>query len=35
MMKLEGSSRLQLPFELASRSFSDGPGLQDNILDSL
>jgi hypothetical protein len=33
--KLEGSSRLQFPFELESPSFSDGPGHQDNIFDSL
>jgi hypothetical protein len=31
----EGSSHLQFPFELASPSFSDGPGLQDNIFDLL
>jgi hypothetical protein len=34
-MKLEGSSCLQFPFGLTSPSFSDGPGLQDNIFDSL
>jgi hypothetical protein len=31
MMKLEGANPLQFPFKLASPSFSDGPGLQDNI----
>jgi hypothetical protein len=31
----EGSNRVQFPFELASPSFSDGSGLQDNIFDSL
>jgi hypothetical protein len=32
MMKLEGSSRRKFPFQPASPSFSDCPGLQDNIL---
>jgi hypothetical protein len=35
VMKLEGSNLLQFPFELASPSFSDSSGLQDNIFDSL
>jgi hypothetical protein len=34
-MKLKGSNHLQFPFELASHSFSDGPGLQEKIFDSL
>jgi hypothetical protein len=35
VMKLEESSPLQFPFKLASPFFSDGPGFQDNIFDSL
>jgi hypothetical protein len=31
MTELEESSNLQFPFELPSPSFSDAPGLQDNI----
>jgi hypothetical protein len=35
MMKLEESNHLQFPFALASPSFPDGPGLQDNVFGSL
>jgi hypothetical protein len=35
MLKLKGSKRLQFPFEFASLSFSDGPGLKDIIFFSL
>jgi hypothetical protein len=35
VMKVKGSNRLQFPFKLASPSFSDSPGFQDNICDSL
>jgi hypothetical protein len=35
MMKPVGSHRLKFLFKLASPSFCDGPGFQDNICDSL
>jgi hypothetical protein len=35
VVKLDGTNRLQFPSELASPSSSNGPGLQDNIFDSL
>jgi hypothetical protein len=35
MMKIEGFNGLKFPFELASPSFSEGPGLQGDIFHSL
>jgi hypothetical protein len=35
VVKLKGLNRLQFPSELISPSFSDSPGLQDNVSDSL